>query len=224
MDSTILSYIATLIITLSLCTVAAIKQWKIQLIDIYRYLTERNTIRYTSELDRFTFNSNSDPKDLLIYNKNLTNVTVDTQTMNMTREDCLKHCFNQTNLVILTILTNMYTYRPIKQREVLNVLTHLHVKINTTKDLFLDHLLPILPCANNLETIIYENGHLSSESMNFIMSMRKLNLLILENVQIFNYKTYSIMLFNIKARTLIIKIENSISGKFNNHQRILKKP
>lgn len=91
----------------------------------------------------------------------------------------------------------------------LSELKFIHLTTNRRRDHDIDHLNPILRNARNLETIIYENGYLDEHSMQLITALEKLDLLILDNIQIPNYRSYSIMLFNIRIRTLVVQLKHT---------------
>lgn len=184
-----------------------IKQWGIQIMDTYNHLFNNEIINIDSSMSRFLYNSKTDPRDLLIFNSNLTSIMLNTEHLNMSYENCLLQCFKQMDLKMLTITTRLSTILPIYNPLVLPSLSYLHVKIDSNRDFNGDHLFPIIQRSRNLETIIYKNGYLDSDSMNCMTKMRGLNTLILENVQIRKYKTFSIMLFNLKVQTLVIKLK-----------------
>lgn len=207
MDSQTQLNITILIIVIALCIYIAKKQWGIQIMDTYYHLFNKEIIQHDSDMNKFTFHSKSDPRDLLLFNSNLTNITLNTEHLNMSYENCLLQCFKQTDLMMLTITTKLSTILPIHNPFVLPSLSYLYVKIDNNRDFNTDHLFPIIQRSRNIETIIYKNGYLDSDSMNCITKMKKLSMLILDNIQIREYKAFSIMLFNLKIETLIIKLK-----------------
>lgn len=157
------------------------------------------------------YNSRTDSVELLIYNFNLTNITIDTDHLNNPYAACLQACFKQRHLKTLTITTEHDATNTLQNIEdtPLNELKFVHLTTNKLRDHDIDHLNPILRNAKNLETIIYENGYLSEHSMHIITDLEKLDLLILDNIQIPDYRSYSIMLFNIRIRTLVIRLKHA---------------
>lgn len=161
----------------------------------------------TTNNDKLVYNSYIDSEELLLYNENLTNITIHSDNLHMSYERCLQACFKQANLKTLSISTKLGTMETIHSNIILNSLTYLHLTIDSTKDFNRDHLNPILQCSKNLETIIYENGYLNDHSMFILTKLKKMDILILDNIQIHDYKAFSIMLFNLRVKTIVIRLK-----------------
>lgn len=173
----------------------------------------RGNISYlgSSDANEFLFNSRTDPVDILIYNLHLTNISIDTEQLNISYEKCLQSCLNQSKLNSIHIKTQQEatdTYSI--GSTTMDSLSSVHLTTNKGVDHKCDHLLPILSKAKNIKTLIYENGYISEQSMYLLTKLGKLNLLILDNVLVPNQKTYSIMLFNIRAQTLVVRLKHAL--------------
>lgn len=162
-----------------------------------------------TNMNRMIYNSRTDSVELLIYNFNLTNITLDTHHLNNPYGACLQACFKQRHLKTLTIITEYDATTMLQNIDAapLNELKFVHLTTNRFRDHNIDHINPIIKNAKNLETIIYENGYLSEHSMQLITGLEKLDLLILDNILIPDYRSYSIMLFNIRIKTLVVRVK-----------------
>lgn len=124
------------------------------------------------------YNSRTDPVELLMFNFNLTNITVNTEHLTVPYEICLQACLKQRQLKSLIISTQYDATDSLKDIDVipLTSLTYVHLITSNTKDHELDHLFPILRAAKNLDTIIYENGYLSERSMYLLTRQKKIKI------------------------------------------------
>lgn len=170
----------------------------------------KNKCKPNCEMDpnKLTYNSYRDPLALLLFNDNLTNITIDTIDVSMTFESCVEACFRQMNLKALSIYTNLSIKREIRNHTTLHLLRYLHLSVDATKEYNRDHLNPIIQCAKNIEVIIYENGYLNDHSMFILTKLHKLKSLVLEDIMISEYKAYSIMLFNLRVKLLISRLKH----------------
>lgn len=175
---------------------------------IKKQLTSTIEPNYAPITNALEYNSSEDPINLLLHNFNLTNIIINTEQIDMSYEDCLTECFKQSNLIKLSINTKFNHTEPIRSSTTLPSLLFVHIRIENNLIQTGDHLKPILQRAKNLESIIYENGYLDLDSMYFIPRLKRLNILILDNVVIRNQKAFNIMLFNLRFKTLIVKMRN----------------
>lgn len=190
----------TMLIALILCglTFASIKYW-IPMIKRYYHLKRdaraqiSNVIKYHSLIDS---------KYLFLYNYNLSDITVHLRDISMSYGRCLKTCSMKKNLKSLTLTTDdaENVQMTIYKMNVMENLTFLALTIENAKYFSNDYLFPIIRNSKNIESILYQNGHLSSLSMSLLTELPKLNFLILDNIYVTDSKAFSIMLFNLKVR------------------------
>lgn len=171
----------------------------------------------TFDTNNLIYNSRTDPLELLIFNFNLTQITINTEHTDIPYDICLEECFKQRHLKILTITTNQSATESLHYLNKTNLdsLSFIHLTTNSITNHYEDHLKPILQNTRNLKTIIYENGYLDAYTMHLITKQKELKLLVLDNVMVQNYKSYSIMLFNLKVKTLIINLKHSFLNRTN---------
>lgn len=158
------------------------------------------------------YNSEIDDRDVFILNQNIREIIVHTTHIKMSYGRCLRTCSMKKELESLTLSTGDVenTQTAIYKPNAMTNLTTLALVIENAEYLNNDYLLPILQNAINLESIVYENGHLSTESMNLLINLPKLDLLILEKVHVTDPKAFSIMLFNLKVRQLAYHLKYGI--------------
>lgn len=158
------------------------------------------------------YNSLTDPRELFLYNFNLSDITVRTGSIGISYGRCLKTCSMKKKLRWLTMTTNdteklrMSVY----EIDLMPNLTFLILTIEDAKYWENDYLLPIIQNARNIESLLYQNGHLSAQSMCLLTQLPKLDFLILENIGVTDPKAFSIMLFNLKVRQLAYQLKYGI--------------
>lgn len=158
------------------------------------------------------YNSLVDPKEIFLFNFNLSDITVHTRRVGMSYGRCLKTCSMNKKLNTLVLLTDdaesiqMSFYRI----NLMDNLTFLSLNIENAKHFSNDFLLPIIQNAKNLESIVYRNAYVSSLSMSLLIELPKLNFLIMDNIHVTDSKAFSIMLFNLKVRQLSYHLKYGI--------------
>lgn len=158
------------------------------------------------------YNSMIDSREFFIYNFNLSDITIHSKNVKMSYGRCLKTCSMKQNLKSLSMATDDIENMQIaiyKINPMIN-LTMLTLTIDNAKYFNNDYLLPIIQNSFNIESIVYQNGHLSSSSMNLLIKLPKLNFLIIDNIYITDAKAFSIMLFNLKVRQLAYHLKYGI--------------
>lgn len=199
-----------MIITITLAcgfVFATIKYW---IPIIKRYYQNKNANTHISSAIKY--NSLVDSKDLFLFNYNLSDITVHSRHVKMSYGRCLKTCSIKKNLQALSLATDdieniqMATY----EITLMPHLTYVNLTINNAIHFKNDYLLPIIQNANKIDSIIYQNGYLSSKSMNTLMELPNLKFLILENILVTDSKAFSIMLFNLKTRQLAYQLKYGI--------------
>lgn len=200
-----------LLLTFITCTLLMYKR---SIYKIWKHVTNKlpafrfyDNIKHTP-MSTLTYNSYTDPYYLLLHNDNLVNISINTNDIRLSYECCIEACLNQIHLRTLNLITSKEIRRAIQSQTVLDSLKYIQIIVNSDTNSNNDHLNPILQSARNAETIIYENGLLTENSMFILIKLKKLKLLILDDIRIANYKAYSIMLFNLRVRTLITRLKH----------------
>lgn len=198
---------AIVLIFLCVITFTLIKYWIPKIKRYYHHVSHINA----PISDEIKYNSLIDTKELFLYNYNLSDITIHTQKLNISYAKCIRHCSKQKNLRSLSVATEIM-YGRINDLKIyaMTNLTFLHLTINSANHSDLDYLLLIIQNARNLESIAYENGHLSTPSMNTLIELQKLNFLLLDNIYVNDSKAFSIMLFNLKVRQLAYHLKYGI--------------
>lgn len=200
-----LSIIVTLICGLAYIT---IKHWMPM---TKRYFQQKRNAD-TQIANIIKYNSMIDSREFFIYNYNLSDITVHSKNVKMSYGRCLKTCSMKQNLKSLSLSTDdienmqiaIYNINPMIN------LTLLTLTIDNAKYFNNDYLLPIIQNSCNIESIVYQNGHLSSLSMNLLVKLPKLNFLIIDNIYVTDAKAFSIMLFNLKVRQFAYHLKYGI--------------
>lgn len=200
----------TMVTVFILCGImfTSIKYW-IPMLKRYYHL-KRDTDAQVSNIIKY--HSLVDSKYLFLYNYNLSDITVHSKDISMSYGKCLKTCSMKKSLKSLTLATDdvEIVQITIHRMNMMENLTFLALTIENAKYFNNDYLLPIIQNSKNLESILYQNGHLSPLSMRLLTELPKLNFLILDNICVTDSKVFSIMLFNLKVRQLAYHLKYGI--------------
>lgn len=150
--------------------------------------------------DKISYHSTHDSFEAYERHEKLKQITADLLDINATFEQCVKFCLrnDEVERIEIKCIANE-TYNPgAIPYAYLTKLTHLNISAIVQSNYSYDYILPILDCTNTLQSLIYENGTLSNESMNQLRRNENLKNIKLQNVNINNIHAFHKLLSHMK--------------------------